>query len=298
MESRPYGGWDRCAYFNFSGRELYVTLDVGPRIIHYGLEGGPNELFVSPGSAGRTGGSEYLSYGGHRLWVAPEEDPKTFQPDNEPVACWEEDGWFCFGSSRDAFHIRKEFRLRQEGSGVRIDHRISNEGAYAVELAPWALTVMAAGGECVFPHAPSKTHEERVLPARPLVLWGYTRMDDPRWSWGGEVVRLRQHGGGTPQKVGMLVHQGYAAYANHGNLFFKRFPFEEWADYPDYGCNFETFTRHDMLEVESLGPLQVVHPGEFASHEEVWYLHGNIDLPSEDAECLALLERMASECPF
>jgi hypothetical protein len=297
METKPYRGWNRCAYLNCAGREVYVTLEVGPRILHYGFEGGPNELAVYDKHAGLAGGDEFRSYGGHRLWVAPEEDPKTFQPDNEPVAASEEDGRLVVSSAPDRFHIRREMRLMPDGESLRIEHRVYNEGAYAVELAPWALTVMAPGGVCLFPHAPHQPHEEKVLPARPLVLWGYTRMDDERWSWGGEVVRLRQ-GGPSPQKAGMLIEQGYAAYANHGNLFLKRFPYEEWAEYPDFGCNFETFTRHDMLEVESLGPLEVVQPGEYASHDEAWYLLEGMSPPEDAPDCFRWLERLAAERPL
>jgi hypothetical protein len=298
MEIVPYGGWNRCARLVSGDTEMLVTLEVGPRIIRYGLIGGPNELVEYEKDMGKKGGDEYRSYGGHRLWIAPEDQVKTLQPENEAVEQREEEGWAIFTIKPDRFHLQKEIRVKPSEGGFMIEHRIYNRGAYDVELAPWALTVMAPGGECLFPQAPFQPHSENFLPVRPLVLWSYTRMSDPRWTWGDRVVRLRHQDGGDPQKCGALVAQGYAAYANRGNLFLKRFPFDPDALYPDMDCNFETFTRHDMLEVESLGPLQFVEPGGAAVHEEAWYLIPNATPPEDDEQCGDWLEALAADRPL
>jgi hypothetical protein len=279
---------------------LIVTLEVGPRILSYGFVGGPNLLKVSQKDAGNRGGEDYRSYGGHRLWIAPEEVPKTYQPDNDPVEVTEEDGVFGFASAPDAYHLQKEIRIQpsQEIGGFRIEHRIYNRGLYGVELAPWALTVMDPGGVCLVPQHDHIPHGEVLLPARPLVLWPYTDMSDPRYTWGKQVLRLRQDADLGPTKFGMLVDQGYAAYANHGQLFIKRFEAEGFADYPDFNSNFESFTRQDMLEVETLGPIQIVEPDDYAVHYEAWYLVPNVTVPEGDAECRAWLDGLVSERPL
>lgn len=301
MEIVPYGGWDRCARMVSGDTELVVTLDVGPRIIRYGFIGGENEFFENPRDRGAVGGSAYRGYGGHRLWIAPEDRERSYTPDNEAV----EFGDQYFRSAPDRFGIQKEIRIfpspkpppraqsiaerESRGSGLntagfRIEHVVHNEGAEPVELAAWALTVMAPGGECVFPQAVFRPHSESLLPVRPLVLWSYTDMADPRWTWGKRVVRLRHDPNLGPQKIGALVKEGIAAYANRGRVFLKHFEYLKEAVYPDMGCNFETFTRHDMLEVESLGPLQVVEPGSSVSHWESWSLFEEAP-PSDDEEC-------------
>lgn len=300
MEVVPFGGWSRCAQFKSGGAELLVTLEVGPRILSFGPEGGPNLLKVAEKDAGKTGGDEYRSYGGHRLWIAPEEVPKTYQPDNEPVQVEEEDGWTAFASAPDAYHLQKEIRIVSVPAtgGFHLEHRIYNRGLYSVELAPWALTVMAPGGVCLVPQHDFQAHGEVLLPARPLVLWPYTKMDDPRYTWGEKVLRLRQDGNLGSTKIGALVDQGYAAYALHGHLFLKRFQYQPFVDYPDYDSNFEAFTRQDMLEVETLGPLQVVEPGDFAVHYETWYLIPNVTVPENDGDCRDWLDHLASACPL
>lgn len=300
MEIIPYGGWKHAARLVCGDTELVVTLDVGPRIIRYGVIGGPNEFFEISSELGATGGTDYRFYGGHRLWIGPEDERRTLQPDNDPVEHRQEGDTHVFRAPPDRNGMQKELRITADVAAGRfvIDHVIENQGAFAVEFTPWALSVMAGGGECIFPHAPFFPHPERVLPARPLVLWPYTDMSDPRWTFGKRVVRLRQVAGEGPQKVGMLVSQGVAAYANHGNVFLKRFPFVEGATYPDMGCNFETFTNQDMLEVESLGPLQRVEPGGRALHREAWYLLKGEVPPADDHACAAWLEATAAERPL
>jgi hypothetical protein len=63
---------------------------------------------------------------------------------------------------------------------------------------------------------------------------------------------------------------------NGGTLFVKRFPYEKGKPYPDQGCNFETFTNPDMLEVESLGPLVRLEPGAAVELTEHWELYGGL----------------------
>lgn len=123
-------------------------------------------------------------------------------------------------------------------------------------------------------------------------------MDDPRWTWGPDLIRLRQTSDGGPQKIGMWVEQGYAAYANHGNLFLKRFDGESPVAYEDMGCNFETFTREDMLEVESLGPSQCFSDGGHAEHFETWYLIPNATPPDDNAQAAKWLANLAAKRPL
>ena len=54
------------------------------------------------------------------------------------------------------------------------------------------------------------------------------------------------------------------------------------ARYPDFGCNFEVFTNPDFLELETLGPLVELQPGEVVEHVEHWWLFG--DVPSGENE--------------
>lgn len=213
MEIVAYGGWERCARLVDGDLEVIVTLEVGPRIIRFGRIDGPNELVEYAKDMGSFGGSEYRSYGGHRLWVAPEDPVVTYEPDNEPVVVTEFAGGVAFTKSAGSLGIERTIAIRLEPGRVLLDHRITNYAETPRRLAPWCLTVMAPGGACLFPLPEFRTHSEALLPAAPLVLWHYTRMADPRWTWGNRVVRLRHDAGLGPQKVGAAVPAGFATYS-------------------------------------------------------------------------------------
>lgn len=281
-----YGGWAKCVRISDGRTELVVTTDVGPRIMRYGKPGGINLLKEYRHQLGRRGGKTWRIYGGHRLWIAPEDRKRTYVPDNKPVE-WTWNGRVLTVSQEPdgVTHLAKSLRIMYTGRGlVRIEHQITNRGRRQAHFAPWALTVMAPGGEAVFPQEPYRSHRVEKLPARPLVLWPYTNMSDVRWTWGARELRLRQDTAATaPQKVGFLSTQGWMAYRLDRQAFVKGHTFQAGATYPDFGCNVETFTNEEMLELETLGPLLRLKPGATATHVEQWGLFSSPGAPSSAA---------------
>lgn len=266
-------------------------MDVGPRILWFSLKDGPNHLRPNPAHFGLKGGLDYRSYGGHRLWIAPEDPVTTYTPENEPVRFEVGIESARFESQINSFGLKKEIELQWDDRVVRLIHRVENRSSQLFELAPWAVTVMAAGGECIIPSEPELPHPDGLLPNRRLILWPYTDMNDPRFTWSSRTARLKQTEAPSPQKFGSFVSAGVAAYTNFGETFVKVFDADPKATYPDMGCNFEAFTRHDMLEVETLGPLRVLAPGEYAEHIESWMVIKETPPPG-DLECEAwILER-------
>ena len=65
--------------------EIIVTTDIGPRILFYGFSGGENILGLYPEAKVETALGVWKPYGGHRLWIAPENMPNSYAPDNFPV---------------------------------------------------------------------------------------------------------------------------------------------------------------------------------------------------------------------
>ena len=61
-------------------------------------------------------------------------------------------------------------------------------------------------------------------------------------------------------------------------------PFDPKATYTDHGCNTEVYTEAAFFEVESLGPLVTLAPGQTASHKERWFLFSGVTIPKDDAE--------------
>jgi hypothetical protein len=292
FETVSYGGWPNCVRLATDDLELIATTDVGPRIIRLGRPGGPNLFKEFPEEMGQTGGDTWRSYGGHRLWHAPEDLSRTYWPDNVPVAVYWDGATLTLTQPVEGnTGLQKEIALTvaPDRAQVTAVHRITNRGAAPAELSVWCLSVMAPGGRAIFPQEPYKPHAEALLPARPLVLWHYTDMADPRWTWGTRYIQLRQDPAAeTLQKVGMMNTPGWAAYQLGPTLFLKRFRHQSGAVYPDYGCSTETFTNADMLEVETLGPLLTLAPGETATHREDWFLY-DTEVGTSEAELDARL---------
>ena len=269
-----------------------------PRIIRFGAVGGPNLFKEYPEMLGGTGEAEWKIRGGHRLWTAPEAKPRTYPLDNDPVAMEQVDDFSLVLTppEEQANGIQKEIviTMAAEENIVVLTHRITNTGPWAIEFAPWALTVMAPGGVCIVGLPEKRPHTEVLVPDFPLILWPYTDLRDPRLSLGTRYITLAQDVKKGPIKYGMGNPLGWAAYLVHDALFVKYFDYDPLAAYPDFGCNFETFTNEDMLEVESLGPLQVLEPGDTVEHDETWRLFPKVasqtDEAAIDANLRALIE--------
>jgi hypothetical protein len=259
--------------------EVIVTTDVGPRIIGYAFVGGENILGEHPDARVETGLGEFKPYGGHRLWIAPENMPNSYAPDNAPVE-------YFFDAPKNSIRLiqliepvtktQKEITvtLDKKGSGVSVNHRIANLGTETIELAAWALTIMRGGGVCEIPNEPYAPYSgETLLPVRNLTVWSYTDLSDSRWSFDREFIRLRvDENKSEPQKIGVLNKQGWAKYRVNDLIFTKQFGFQANKIYPDMNSNTELYTAGSFVEIESLAPLQKFRPNESTEHIEHWRL--------------------------
>src|SRR5258706_153496 len=152
-----------------------------PRIVRFALKGKPN-LFADLGKFPTpTPYGDFYFRGGHRLWHFPEAMPRIYIPDNDGAIVNEiENGVRIRQPAEQWTHIAKciEIRLDTDQPRVLVRHELRNEGAWAVELSPWALTMFRLGGIGIFPQATDKVGTENLLPNRQIALWPYTRLDD------------------------------------------------------------------------------------------------------------------------
>ena len=163
------------------------------------------------------------------------------------------------------------------GTGVKVSHRITNHSLFPLEFAPWALTMMAPGGIAVSGFPPRGRHTINLEATNPLVMWAYTNLADPRWKFTKKYLTLRQDPSNTEaQKIGLFNRDTWAAYLLNGEAFVKRSTADPAKTYPDFGCSFETFTNNEFLEVETLGPMTKLLPGETVEHTEHWALFRDV----------------------
>lgn len=241
-----------------------------------------------PEQMGVTASKEWLIFGGHRLWHAPEAMPRTYYPDLEPVLIQEaENGLIATQKPEPTTGLQKqiEIHLSKERPEVQLTHRLINHNLWAIDTAPWAVSVMAQGGTAILPLPPRGPHPEFILPTATLSIWPYTNLGDERWSLGERFLLLKQDPEKSrPQKIGIFAPDGWAAYANHNALFLKQIPIQFEGEYPDLGVNFEVFTNDAMLELESLGPIEAIPPKGQIDHQEHWTLINAIPEPKSDQD--------------
>lgn len=290
MEKVSYGGWKNCYRLSNGQIELILTADVGPRIIRFGFIGRENMFKEYADQIGKTESEEWLIFGGHRLWHAPEAQPRTYFPDIEPVLVQEiEHGLIVTQKPEPTTGLQKQIKIQMASDQpeVILTHILINHNLWAVETAPWALSVMAPGGTAVLSLPKRGPHPEFMLPTSVLSIWPYTNLSDPRWTLGYRYILLSQDPqNASPQKLGVLSQDGWAAYANFGVLFIKQVPIQFEGFYPDLGVNFEVFTNDEMLELESLGPMETIPPKGQIDHQEHWTLVDKVPIPKTEQEVI------------
>lgn len=293
VERFSYRGWNNAYKLSNGTIDLIVTADVGPRILFYGFCNGENQFHEVDADAGTTGGSEFRLYGGHRLWVSPEVE-RTYYPDNTRVSVSPHGNATRFTAQREELppgtNLQKEVEigLATTGSQVQITQRIRNDDTRTTTLAPWSPTMMRAGGRAILPLAPRiAMDEDHYQPVGAFGIWSFTDFADTRWVLGTSYIQLRHlanpQGRFKEQMGGIYNTASWGAYFRDGYLFVKRAAVIRDVRYPDFGCNFEVFTNPDFLELETLGPLVEVQPGEVVEHTERWWLFADVPSGENDA---------------
>ncbi|HUO31527.1 MAG TPA: hypothetical protein VMU80_20050 [Bryobacteraceae bacterium] len=290
IEKTEYKGWPNCYRITNGEVELIVTSDIGPRIMRYAFAGGQNLFKEFAETLGKSGEPNWILRGGHRVWAAPEDAVRTYAPDNGPVHIEiKGDVLEATEPVEPLTGLEKQItvKLSPQGTSVEVLHRIRNAGNHPLDLAPWALTMMAPGGIAIHGFPPRGKHPEVLYPTNPLVMWAFSNLSDPRWRFTRKYLMLRQDpANADPQKLGSFNKDTWAAYSLNGELFIKRYDAQDSPkDYPDFGCSFETFTNADFLEMETLGQMKHLKPGAAVEHVEHWTLSKNVHLRNfTDAE--------------
>src|SRR5580658_6660817 len=287
-EKVNYKGWPNSYRVTNGQIDLVVTGDVGPRIIRFGFVGGQNLLKEFAEQMGKSGEKEFQLRGGDRVWKAPEDAVATWAPDNVAVAVeFTKNGVVATAPVEPLTGLQKqiEVEMAATGTSVTVTHRITNKTLFPLEFAPWALTMMAPGGTAVAGFPARGAYPAHLEATNPLVLWAYTDLSDKRWGLLKKYLTLRQDpNNSTPQKLGMFNANTWAAYFLHGEAFLKQYQADPSKTYPDFGCSFETFTNADFLEVETVGPMTKLEPGQSVNHVENWSLHKTAITAFTDAE--------------
>jgi hypothetical protein len=176
---------------------------------------------------------------------------------------------------------------------------LRNIGDRPLTYAPWSLSVMRPGGRALVPFDVGPL--DAFDATRRLILWSYTKFGDPRYRFGDRLIQVDQSRVAPPpagqsgrrddeSKIGVDSGQGWGAYLLDGTLYVKRFPHEPNAPYPDGGASIEVYSSAEFLELEQLGPLATIKPGEEIVFPEDWWVFKGVSVPGDESAALAALQ--------
>lgn len=281
VDRRSDDRWDEAIVVSNGTIELLAPTSVGPRIVHVGFEGGANEFRAFDERR-----ESWPLIGGHRLWHAPEKESRTHLPDLDPVeVALLDDGVELRRSAHERTGIEKAITVRMAATGpsVELEHELTNRGEWPIEFAPWAISVLPPGGTAVVP-VTAQADPDSLLPDRSVTYWPYASPGDDRIEYGESVLTVS----GDPEredplKIGASGGDGWVAYVEDGHAFRKDFEYAPTETYPDTDSGVEVYTDGEILELETLGPLRTVEPGESVEHVETWTLADDVREPIDAA---------------
>lgn len=282
-EIKEYSTFGRCLCIENGLIELYVTIDIGPRIIKFNLKGKENMLYEDkqllvyrdePNLKEMFGkDARWNVYGGHRFWVSPEKHPQTYYPDNDPVEYSVDENKFSFYAPKQVFTGWQEIieiTVAEDDAKVSVKHILTNMSDRPQKAAIWALSVADTGS---IAYVKQSNIQTGLLPNRLLMLWPYSDYKDNRFYMDNEYVGLVQDPEiEQPFKLGTNNTDGVIVCANHGTAFKISYDCISNAEYADNGCSFESYLCKYYLELEAFSPLQILQPGQNCEFTEKWEL--------------------------
>lgn len=256
---------------------VWITREVGLRVIGLSLADGENLLAVVPDAVIPVDGAEdYTLRGGHRLWYAPETPHTTYLTDDEPVEIIKiPDGVEVIQNVDRPTNIQKSWKvtLNKNQAKLVIDHKLSNQGSESYRLAPWGITMLKPGGLALLPLANEDEDSFGLQPNRHLVLWPYTELTSPRLFLRDRSIMVKGTLAEGALKIGAPNPVGWLAYAREGSLFVKRSAYQPGAEYYDRGASSQIYHNPSVVELETLGPIVNLGPGDLVEHQEIWEVY-------------------------
>lgn len=265
--------WGRVLWISNGQTEIVVALDFGIRVVHLSCFGCENLFYEQPvdRSDGFVEKSGWCLYGGHRLWLAPESND-SYYPDNDTVQYTVKDDKILFEQALDPLlQVRKRLQIAFNDDGsICVLQQIENASDAAIHGAAWGVNTLDAGGVAEISFGCQNCGS--FNPQRVISLWSDTNLSDPRLQFEKDRLLARHLPMKDYLKIGLYCNPGKAVFVNKGQRFELTFGAEAFELYPDNGCNFELYMCIQFMELESLGKMTTILPGQCATHTEVWRL--------------------------
>ena len=275
-------GYKNCIALENKLVKVILDPNVGGRILTYELNG-KNILFENPSLNGKTwkeGGPTFEVSAG-RFDIGPE---KTTPFRASFFNTWKGE---IIGknsarliSPKDSIlgvELIREFYLDENSSHLKCVQHIKNISDTIQNYAHWSRTFAKGGGICLVPLNPNS----RLPKGYANYQFGTSLIDfnppeEPALCVRDGILEILE----TPKhpKFVMDSNQGWIAYNTKDDLLFiKTFKANENTIYGDMMNNQVSiwYYKNEKCEIEPIGPIKTILPGEIVSFTENWYLFEN-----------------------
>lgn len=272
----PFG---KCVRISNSVIEVYITVDKGPRIIHFGFINEKNVLFtkniidIIPNSkfnASKQNTEGLDTYSGHRL-LLKEYPTKSNIPiiDNQPVVYSILPKGVRFVPLYKDFQTSIEITLNENTNNLMILHSVKNLSHSKKDLAICAATSFSGKNGILV--VPQNEKGVNISSNRTLSLWPYSKINDNRLTLFDKYITFAPNTKiKKPFRLGTNNNLGWTAFVCDNTAVFKHFVHNSNAKYLNGESSLEFFSTENILTVESLSPIFEIERKETARHAENW----------------------------
>ncbi len=294
-----FRGWNSLTLDNAYAR-MDVVPELGGKIMGYELRG-YQFLWHDATARGQVvtdqgygWGQKFTNPGGAKVWPAPQgwsgQNEWPGPPDNvldgSPYEAVSTDSLITVTSPRDdgegrtGLQFAHSYRLEPHSSIVRLNLSMTNVVNRPVTWGLWHLATVPVDRNATV-YVPANKGDWHVI---------YGDKESPQWQ-DGENGMFQARYAQKVGKVGVKVRDGWAVWfdEDRGMAFVMMFPVKKGAQYPDGGSHFEIWTtgagtirtnnqdtvyeykpETAMMELEVMGPLTRLNPGETATMDLSW----------------------------
>ncbi len=302
-----YKGWRGCYELTNPLVRVVIVPQIGGRVMEYSIAGecpiwqNKAELgVVRPWEVGR----KWHNYGGHKAWNAPQQNWRAPDLDNfydyapakaEPIETTDSGEKMigvrvtCDPIPRLGLQFVREVYLAQRTSRVRLVETMRNVCDREVEWGIWGVTQVNAPCWVAFPLDLGGSGPDgwrRLLPA--------DEFPDPHSVTRTGSVGVMKYPNAI-DKIGTGSLDGWMVYLRDQLAYVKQWSVRTVdAVYPDEGCNMEVFAADKAMggyvEMEVLGPVVKLRPGEATQLTEDWFLSRVNQSASDPADVVERLK--------